>query len=509
MAVVILPVTVRNLVVADEQVLIASQGGINLYIGNNDAADGVSAVMPEPTGFNWRIQQVTHIAERELGRSLKPGEVSSFWYGQAIDWILENPGDFMLLYLKKLYFSFSNREISNNRNLEVFFDRIALLRYNPLSFGILFSLTAVAFILCLGGNQRGVFLLVLIITYTIVSALFFFSSRFRLPLLPFYIILSSASLHWITSRMFSRWRSVLWPITGCIVFGFFSFYPVAGVPSHSSSQHLISEGLYYLATEQYRPALSKFLLARQIDMAFPETNLNIGSAYMRLGQLDSALYYLHEEERLNPARAKANINIASVYLLTGDFKSASREIQVAIDSRPYDVIANMIALRVLFADSLISTADLADSVDHLARRGDYHIRLLNDAAVRFSSRGEMELAEALLRQAIASKPPPVETDDYAFERNYINSPANWARERAKSYYQLGFINGLRGNFDLSIEYSKQAIKLDSFYAEAYVNLISGYISAGRLAEARTTLAEAASRFPDNEYIRQIQTRIGQ
>ncbi len=59
----IAPVFIRNIVIADDPVLIASQGGINLYIGNNDAADGVSAVLPNPLGYNWHIQQISYIAE--------------------------------------------------------------------------------------------------------------------------------------------------------------------------------------------------------------------------------------------------------------------------------------------------------------------------------------------------------------------------------------------------------------------------------------------------------------
>jgi len=44
---VILPVTVRNLMVTDEFVLISSQGGINFYLGNNEVADGLTMIMPE------------------------------------------------------------------------------------------------------------------------------------------------------------------------------------------------------------------------------------------------------------------------------------------------------------------------------------------------------------------------------------------------------------------------------------------------------------------------------
>jgi len=80
----------RNIKVANDPVLIASQGGINLYLGNNDAADGLSAVMPEPLGFNWRIKQISFIAERAEGRQLKPGEISDYWTGNRLDNIKQN-----------------------------------------------------------------------------------------------------------------------------------------------------------------------------------------------------------------------------------------------------------------------------------------------------------------------------------------------------------------------------------------------------------------------------------
>ena len=43
----ILPVTVRNHIVADDFVPISSQGGVNLYLGNNSAAEGLTMMMPE------------------------------------------------------------------------------------------------------------------------------------------------------------------------------------------------------------------------------------------------------------------------------------------------------------------------------------------------------------------------------------------------------------------------------------------------------------------------------
>ena len=82
--------------------LMASQGGINFYLGNTDEADGLSAIMPEPLGHNWRIEDITYLAEVDCGRELKPGEVSTYWTGRALKWIQAHPGRFHLLHLKDM-----------------------------------------------------------------------------------------------------------------------------------------------------------------------------------------------------------------------------------------------------------------------------------------------------------------------------------------------------------------------------------------------------------------------
>ncbi|HVP07839.1 MAG TPA: glycosyltransferase family 39 protein, partial [Candidatus Acidoferrum sp.] len=138
--IIIGPIFIRNLIVAGDPVLIASQGGINWYIGNNASADGISATLPEPLGFNWRIKDITYVAEKERGRELRPGEVSAFWTAKADDWILSHPGDFLSLTFKKLYYILGPREISNNRDLPSFFARVPLLHYNPLGFGLILAL---------------------------------------------------------------------------------------------------------------------------------------------------------------------------------------------------------------------------------------------------------------------------------------------------------------------------------------------------------------------------------
>jgi len=501
--IMIFPVTLRNVLVASDPVLISSQGGINFYIGNNDAADGISAALSEPMGANWRIRQITYIAEQDEERSLKPGEVSQFWMGRAFDWIAANPARSLSLYVQKLYHHISNREISNNRNLRVFFEAMPFLKYNPLTFGILFALTVVGCGQWLRKNKKAALLLALLLTYMAVSSAFFFNSRFRLPLLPLFIVLSAVSLLSITRGLLVAWRKAIFALATAIVFGLVSFYPLVGLPAGNTSQHLVSEGIYFMATEDYTRALDSFLRARQIDPTFPETNLNIGAAYMRLGNIDSALYYFGEEKKYNPSRVKSDVNIASISLLQGEYGQAAAQVAPAIRSAPYDITANRVLMRALFGDTLTTEAQLQDSVRAAAARTGNDITLLNEAAIRFTERGDLDAASSLLSVAATAKPPPIETDDDAFERSYPRRRDLWDREKAKTYYQWGYVKGLSGQFDLAIQYSHRSIELDSTRVEAYVNLISGYLSVGDIVTAREVFRAALVRFPDDDYLRRL------
>ena len=91
-ALTILPVTVRNLVVAKDPVLISSQGGVNFYIGNNARSDGVKAVVPGTPGDWWGgFWAARRMAETASNRSLKQSEVSRYWYREGLTFLAGEP----------------------------------------------------------------------------------------------------------------------------------------------------------------------------------------------------------------------------------------------------------------------------------------------------------------------------------------------------------------------------------------------------------------------------------
>ncbi len=489
---------IRNLSVAKDPVLIASQGGINFYIGNNDIADGISAKLPEPLGNNWRIQAITNKAEIETGKDLLPGEVSSFWFQQSIKWIVNNPYNALKLYIKKILFYISNQEISNNRDLKYFFSKHLLLKIYTIPFGILFIFFCVGLFV----SSKPIYLnylLILTIFLIYMSSLFFYTSRFRLPLLPFIIIIASYGfwniINLIKTKQFFIKNLIIITVSALITFNIYH-----GSVAKSSSMSLNRKGLHEYYSGNYNASIKIFHEALSQNKSYPEVNLNLGSSFLKMSKADSAEYYFKQEIKYNSERHKAYINLSSIYYLREDYPKALRFAQKSVDLAPYDINANKILFRVLAKIDSISHTTLQNKLNTLIKNTNNNIHLLYDAGLVLTDANKFQLAEDVLNKAKIVSAPDVETDDELFEQKYINSFNNIKKLKAKIYYQLGYLNGIKSDFLNGINNSKKAIDLDSLIVEAYVNLASCYFSIGNNRLADSVYTEIKNRFPNNTYL---------
>ena len=176
---VIAPVAIRNYTVAGEFVAISSHGGLNFYIGNHDRADGtyrsVPGIRPDIRGQQVDAQR---LAERAAGRELTTGEASRWFYSRALAWMREDPAGAAALFLRKLVYTFNQREIALNYSYPFFaYDVRSPLTVLIVGPWLLFPLAAAAY--PRGKWPFAAFLLV----YAVSVALFFVSSRYRVPLL--------------------------------------------------------------------------------------------------------------------------------------------------------------------------------------------------------------------------------------------------------------------------------------------------------------------------------------
>jgi 4-amino-4-deoxy-L-arabinose transferase-like glycosyltransferase len=210
---IISPVTLRNVIAGGDAVLIASQGGINFYIGNNKNADGVSAIFYRE---DWQYRDFQKMAEKETGKTLKPSEISSFYYRKGLDFYLENPSRAFKLLVKKLYLFWNRFEISNNQNIYFFRQYSSLIRILPLGFWLIGPLGLAGMILSIPALKRSkeacssriadrrkriLLPILFVISYMATVVMFFVTARFRLPVIPLLIIFSGVSLVWLFERL--------------------------------------------------------------------------------------------------------------------------------------------------------------------------------------------------------------------------------------------------------------------------------------------------------------------
>ncbi|HOP07965.1 MAG TPA: glycosyltransferase family 39 protein [candidate division Zixibacteria bacterium] len=486
---------VRNLAVADDPVLISSQGGINFYIGNNPNATGTTAELPEPYGANWRIKQITYEAEQAAGHPLRPGQVSSYWYDKAYDWIKTEPLDFITLYLKKLYYSVSNQELSNNRNLARILGSFTLFRFMPLNFSVLFALAIIGLFMAGQSKINAVRLAVLIAVYLAGTALFFCSSRFRLPVVPFLAVLAGLGVVRLIDITKANRNKLAASLAAGLFVGLITFFPIIALPASGSASDAISRGLYQYQQEHYQEALGFFRIARTSDLKYPEVNLNIGATFLRLGQVDSAQHYFLAETFYNPQRWKAWSNLASIALLRDSLTRAEEFSLRALSIAPWDVRANKALLRATVDQPDVDIETIRETAVNGAAKTDNDLSYLNEAAILLTSRQDYSIAQDLLNRAITALPPPIETDDGAFEPFFPNAAANRRIEKAHAHYQLGYILGLNGMLSEAASESRKAISLDPDLQAAYINLTTALRSLGRTVEADSIATLAQKRFP--------------
>ncbi|MEE8149326.1 MAG: glycosyltransferase family 39 protein [candidate division Zixibacteria bacterium] len=498
LALIILPITIRNYVAGGEAVLISSQGGINFYIGNNRQSDGVTAAMPEPLGHNWKIDDIRYLTESETTGELKSGALSDYWYNKTFDEILQSPLPWAGLFLKKLYYNFSNREISNNRNLNYFFSQHSLLKFSYFPFAALLALSVLAVVTGYKSHWGVRLLFILIFFYSVAVALFFFSSRFRLPLLPFYIILSAVGIESLLRLSKQSYRRYLLPVSLAVLAAIFSVAPIAPLPTGRQVQHWLSLGLFHFANGNTDSAIGYFHKAAKIDSTFPELNLNIGACHLQLKKLDSSVFYFEKEIKAHPKRALGHSNLAGINLVQEEWDKAFSNATKAIGLKPYRSNAHTIRLRAAANIAGINSDSLVNIANYASERTNQDRNVLYNAAVILTQRNALDQAISFLKRALSSKSVPIEIDDEAFTPYYDETKAARLSKRALVNYQLGYVYGIKNEYGNSIRYSIEAISIDPNLESAYANLAAGYYAQGKFKAVDSVIAEAKKLFPASQ-----------
>jgi tetratricopeptide (TPR) repeat protein len=338
---IISPVTLRNYIKGNDLVLIASQGGMNFYIGNNPKSDGVSAILPGARTTWWgSYQDARSMAEAAEGRSLKPSEVSRYWYVQALKFLVKEPISCFKLMTKKLLLFWNGNELSNNRDFYFFARSTPVLK--PLiwrfvvffPFGVLAPLALLGIILSHKDKKDVLILEIFLVIYTMSVILFFVTARYRVPILPVLILFSAYALDRMVQmtkkRPITEWGKYI------LIFLLISIPINIRIPGYASAnpgQAYYSMGVLYSKQGDKVKAKEEFHKALQYNPALIEAMVNLGSIYGDEGKHQLALDYYQKALELGADSAFVLYNIGIEYHNQGLLDKAQTSYELSLSIR--------------------------------------------------------------------------------------------------------------------------------------------------------------------------------
>lgn len=516
---IISPVALRNLAVGKDLVLIASQGGINFYIGNNKNSDGMSAIFYKE---DWQYRDFQQTAEEEAGKSLKPSEISNYYYQKGIEFFVHYPIQAVKLLVKKLYLFWNRFEISNNQDIYFFRRYSSLIRLTPLGFWLIGPLGLVGMILSLVGivkkkpdmtqppskSENGLTIspfkwnrslpIIFVFSYMITVVIFFVTARFRIPVIPFLIIFSGFALFWLFDRIVKKDISSI----GLFLFILFPFLILTDsnayhLKSADFSQAYFSLGNLYLKQGKLDMALNEYDSTLSANPRMSRAHLNRGIVFFEKGEYAKAEADYLTELRLYPDEDKAYNNLSALYRQEGQYAKAEEMAQKALKIRNYYPEAYM--------NLALSYRETGEDrkAEEILKQGIENVHPFLEGELLlgkiFQAEGEFDSAITLYDKVIQ---PVSHSQDVAYDLEALANRGTGGENpdkdtQAQAHFNLGTIYAQRGELDLAEDHLKSAISLNPDFADAYANLGMLYDYTRRGREAVPLLLKAISLDPQN------------
>ncbi|MCK4593985.1 hypothetical protein KAU45_05745, partial [bacterium] len=281
----VLPATIHNAAAADEFVPVTANGGINLYIGNNELATGeyvnppLIDVKSDPGGRRY-------VSGLE-GRAMSYGEVSDWWASRAGEYISENPGPWLGLTLTKAFLFVHRHEIMQVANIHI----ILGWETPSLFFGVLITLGLLAFIWDRERRRRMGALWLFVLVYSLSIVVFFVTARYRLPVIPVLLPPAIWAVGELVRRIKkggkARLRALALAVPVLLVTNVpLEWYGVELVGNEAVLHNNL--GTIYYDQGVYQLALDEFERAARANPKIHLTYTNKGLAHLKLGMRKSA-----------------------------------------------------------------------------------------------------------------------------------------------------------------------------------------------------------------------------
>lgn len=515
-AVVLVPVGLRNRAVGGDFLITTSQAGPNFYIGNHEGATGrYVPIRPDRETYEFERIDATEVAEKAVGRALTPGEVSSYWWSRSFAWIREHPGAWMALLAKKGCVVWNRAELPDSESLEIYAD------YSPVltalgavfGFGVLVALAVPGMALAWRASPRPLLLYLMLFGFSAAVALFYVFARYRFPMVPILALFAGATL--VAAFEASRVRLLRRPepmILGAALVGVAVACIPPIVPAVGSRRlAYVNLGIRFEDVGNHEAAATFYRKAIQLAPGVAAPHRELAVALVAAGKSDEAARELETALRLDPQLAPAHDDLGALLSKRGDLVGAERHFREAyrIDPSRSSTPANLGGV-ALAAGRAEEAADWYGKAIELAPgQSAYHYQL----SVAYADLGRIEEAATQLDLTLRLDPDSAAAHDdlgvLLARRGDLAGASMHFREayrvdpgRPSTLVNLGGVAAGQGRTEEAVAWYRKAIAVEPGSAYARLNLIRSLEHLGRrdeaLREARVLLtlepanAEAAA-----------------
>ncbi len=473
LAVVLLPVAIRNYSVGGGLYLTTSQFGSNLFIGNNPTADGTYASIRFGRGApEFERVDATEVAEEAVGHSLTPAEVSSYWTGQVVDYVRSQPGDWLQLTGRKVMLLLNATEMLDTESQESYAEWSWPLAAGGWigHFGVLVPLTVVGLFVTWPQRRRLWVIHAMAAAYAASVVLFFVFARYRFPMVPFLLLFSAAGV--VGGRQF--WQAASAQLRTATVIAVTIGLVVACWPLLSPTlMRAITEnnlGTALQEARRYDEAVTHHQRAIALMPGYAPAHNNLGTSLRAAGRLDEAIAAYQQALALKPDFASASYNLANALLEQGQAGPSVDQYRRALQS------TNTVEAHNNLGIALAANSDSAGALSEFRAA-----LALDDRSVQaHRNLGNMLLDMGSRAEGVAH-----------LERAVALAPAE-----ADATYDIGTLLLQEENYRAAAERFQSALRIRPQWAEAHNNLGIALASQGQLAAAMDHFERALQARPD-------------
>ena len=467
------PIAIRNVVVTGEWTLVSSHGGLNFYIGNHAGATGFYSLVPGVTpNIDGQERDVRAVASEALGRPVTAGDASDYFFGLGRSWILSNPGNALLLFLKKMGYVFSSAHAPLPHSYPFYaYDMRTALRFLVVGPWLLIPLGLAGMAVGLRSSRSRTFTAwaVFVPAYAAAVAVFFVAERYRLPILVPLCVCSGAAIDYAIRAIAAHRASTL--VVPAAAVG--ALFAAVNWPLHLDDGRWM-EGLRLtqaLAIHHRYDEAQRW--AERLDAANPPrpgaAQQGLGEQLLQMNEPAQAFPFLHAAVQADRQNAKAEYEEGQALLNAGRTMEALPHLQHGFDAG-IELPGGGVDLAIAYQ----SAGDASRAVDAIKRihpdpqDADAFLRLGRLAAEVHAP----DVAESFFEHAVTVRPADASARlQYGLDLLVLGRDADAARELtaavqlnprdAQSLSHLAYAEARLQRLDAARTHAQAALALDA------------------------------------------------